>query len=514
MFETRQRKIDYRSTVPVLTVTTVPGVTRRRAIAIAYGVVCHTFFAVAVGAMIAAMYFGMSYSLGRAPQPWNVLANAILLAQFPLAHSLLLSSFGMRFLKGLAPTPIGEPMATTTYVIVASVQVFLLFALWTPSGIVWWRAGGVWLWLQTGFYTVAWLLLLKAIVDAGLALQTGFLGWWSVARNRPPVFPPMPTAGLFRIVRQPIYVAFALTLWTVPTWTPDQLTVAVVLTGYCLIGPLFKERRFRQRFGQAFVAYAREVPYWLPRPSSVERNDLSIYDAPADWWDGKTRWLRTLQNLAPARFAFFDPIVGDWRGKSVLDLGCGAGFMAAALAERGAIVTGVDPSKGAIDSALRHARTNHLVIDYRVGSGELLPFADGVYDVVVCVDVLEHVEDLGQVLLEVRRVLRPGGMFLFDTINRTWSASFVMVTIAENIIGLLPRGAHDPARFIRPKDLVRKLEAVGLSAGRFAGLGPRGLNRRLDFEFGFLPTLAVQYLGEARVAGDNETRAGLAPERG
>jgi hypothetical protein len=209
---------------------TAPGSKAHRTIAIGYGAVCHTFFAFGVGTMIVAMYSGMNRSLGRVPEPWSVLANAILLAQFPLLHSLLLSSLGTKILRRLAPSAIGARMATTTYVIVASVQVFLLFALCTPSGILWWRAGGFVLWLLSGFYAAAWLLLLRAILDAGIELQTGFLGWWSIARNRSPVFPPMPTAGLFRIVRQPIYVAFALTLWTVPTWTPDQLAVAVVLT--------------------------------------------------------------------------------------------------------------------------------------------------------------------------------------------------------------------------------------------------------------------------------------------
>jgi ubiquinone biosynthesis O-methyltransferase len=489
---------EYTTVLDLTSARPAPSARTHRGIAIAYGAVCHTSFAIGVGTMIAAMYFGMNRCLGRAPEGWSVVANALLLAQFPLFHSLLLSSFGVRILKRLAPTSIGARIATTTYVIVASVQVFLLFAFWTPSGILWWRADGIALFLLSGLYTLAWLLLLKAILDAGLALQTGFVGWWSVAKSRPPVVPPMPTTGLFRIVRQPIYVAFALTLWTVPTWTPDQLAVAVVLTAYCVTGPLFKERRFRHRFGDAFVAYALQVPYWMPRPRRpAKRNDLSIYEVPTDWWDGQTRWLRTLKNMVPARFAFFDPIVGDWRGLAVLDLGCGGGFMAAALAQRGAIVTGVDPSEGAINSARRHADEEKLDIVYRVGSGERLPFAEDSYDIVVCVDVLEHVEDLDRVLLEVRRVLRPSGMLLFDTINRTRLASFIMVTIAENVMGLLPRGAHDPARFIRPKDLVRKLDAVGLKVGRVAGFGPRGVNRRLDFVFGFLPTLAVQYLGEA-----------------
>jgi len=174
--------------------------------------------------------------------------------------------------------------------------------------------------------------------------------------------------------------------------------------------------------------------------------------------------------------------------------------MAAALAQRGSIVTGVDPSAGAIDSARRHAEREKLEIGYCIGSGERLPFAENSYDMVVCVDVLEHVEDIDGVLLEVRRVLRPNGVFLFDTINRTRLASFVMVTIAENVLRLLPRGAHDPSRFVKPQDMVRKLDAVGLKVGRVAGFGPLGVNRRLDFVFGFLPTLAVQYLGEARAA--------------
>jgi 2-polyprenyl-6-hydroxyphenyl methylase/3-demethylubiquinone-9 3-methyltransferase len=112
--------------------------------------------------------------------------------------------------------------------------------------------------------------------------------------------------------------------------------------------------------------------------------------------------------------------------------------MAVALAERGAKVTGVEPSDGAIAAARRHAEENNLEINYQVSGGESLPFAASVFDVVVCVDVLEHVEDLQRVLSEVRRVLRPDGIFLFDTINRTGPAAFLMVTIAENVIGLHP----------------------------------------------------------------------------
>jgi ubiquinone biosynthesis O-methyltransferase len=464
-----------------------------------YGVVCHSLFLAAVATMIVAMHSGMSRSLGQVPEPWSILANGLLLAQFPILHSLLLTRTGATILRRCAPRKIGSHLATTTYVIVAAVQVLLLFSLWTPSGTIWWRAEGPTLGLLTGLYASAWVLLLKAIWDAGIGLQIGLTGWWAIVRDRAPIFPRMPTKGLFRIVRQPIYVAFALTLWTVSTWTPDQLALAITLTGYCFAGPLFKEARFRRRFGEPFEEYARRVPYWLPWPRRPRvRNDLSIYDMTDEWWDGRIRWVRTLRNLVPARLAFFDPMIGTWRNKAVLDLGCGGGFMSEALSKRGASVTGIDPSIAAIEAAQRHANANGLPIKYRVGGGESLGLADATFDVVVCVDVLEHVSDLDRVLREIRRVLRPGGVFLFDTINRNPLASFLMVSVAENVIRLLPRGTHDPKRFIRPNDLRDKLEAAGFEVRPFSGIGPSGLNRQFDITFGPLPTTAIQYLGQAR----------------
>jgi protein-S-isoprenylcysteine O-methyltransferase Ste14 len=87
----------------------------------------------------------------------------------------------------------------------------------------------------------------------------------SLVQDAKPVFPDMPTTGLFRLIRQPIYLAFALTLWTVPVWTPDQLMVALTLTAYCLAAPLLKERRFEARYGPRFQEYKGKVPYALPR---------------------------------------------------------------------------------------------------------------------------------------------------------------------------------------------------------------------------------------------------------
>ena len=232
--------------------------------------------------------------------------------------------------------------------------------------------------------------------------------------------------------------------------------------------------------------------------ASTERNNLDIYDeVAANWWSDDIRWVRTLKNLVPGRLGWFDRHI-DWAGIDVLDLGCAGGFMAEALTDKGARVTGIDPAVQAIDAARTHADASGKTIKYDVGVGEDLPYEDDCFDAVVCVDVLEHVADLTKVLAEVARVLKPGGMFLFDTINRNPLSRFAAITIAENTLRLLPKGTHDPELFIKPKELRLALESAGLVPGPTTGLGPRGINRRGDLVFGPLPTQSVIYMGIAR----------------
>ena len=233
-------------------------------LAVACGLICHALFALAVMAMIYAMYFGMSRGLGTVPWPWALAANALLIAQFPIGHSLLLTRSGRSWLARLPLGTHAGHLSTTTYATIASVQLLALFVLWTPSGIVWWEAEG---WARTALsicYAASFLLLIKASFDAGPEVQSGALGWLSVMQAKQPVYPDMPVTGLFRHIRQPIYLAFALTLWTVPTWTPDQLALALAYTAYCVAGPLFKERRFKAFYGERFDAYRARVPYMLP----------------------------------------------------------------------------------------------------------------------------------------------------------------------------------------------------------------------------------------------------------
>jgi 2-polyprenyl-6-hydroxyphenyl methylase/3-demethylubiquinone-9 3-methyltransferase len=133
-----------------------------------------------------------------------------------------------------------------------------------------------------------------------------------------------------------------------------------------------------------------------------------------------------------------------------------------------------------------------------VGVGEALPYPDGAFDAVVCVDVLEHVSDLARVLAEVARVLRPGGLFLYDTINRNLVSRLAVITMAEDVLRLLPKGTHDPALFITPAELRAGLTGAGLVPGRMAGLGPRGVSRRGEMRFGTLPVRTAIYMGLAR----------------
>ncbi len=247
----------------------------RIALALLLGTAVHAVFVAAVLAMVSAMYFGLSRSLGTVPWPYAALANAALVLQFPIVHSLLLTRRGGRWLGRLVPGPHGGTLATTSYAIIASLQLLALFALWTPSGVVWWRAEGWVLVTVTAAHAAAWLLLIKASYDAGAEVQSGALGWMSLLQNVRPRFPDMPTGGLFRFIRQPIYVAFALTLWTVPVWTPDQLALAATLTVYCLAAPRLKERRFEARYGDRFRAYREKVPYMLPTTGKARDHERS-----------------------------------------------------------------------------------------------------------------------------------------------------------------------------------------------------------------------------------------------
>lgn len=246
-----------------MTAAAVPPRSVPRALAMA--LVCHAIFAVAVGSMAFALATGLQHGRGRLEGVGAIVANLALVAQFPLVHSWLLSTRGRQVLAKLSLFGHGRTLAPSTFAISASLQLLAAFWLWSPSGVVWREPTGALGVGQWALFGGAWLFLHKALFDAGLALQTGAAGWWALLRGRPVDYGDLPTRGLFAACRQPIYLGFALVLWTAPTWSLDWLLLAIGWSLYCVFGPRWKEARWQRRFGERFLAYRRAVPYLLPR---------------------------------------------------------------------------------------------------------------------------------------------------------------------------------------------------------------------------------------------------------
>jgi 2-polyprenyl-6-hydroxyphenyl methylase/3-demethylubiquinone-9 3-methyltransferase len=236
-----------------------------------------------------------------------------------------------------------------------------------------------------------------------------------------------------------------------------------------------------------------------PVPPARYSIDNEYYEAIDElWWDpaGPAAVLHAINR---PRVDFYLRQLGDLDGRVVLDAGCGGGLVARELAAAGATVVGVDRSLGSLGVARRavgrrgpgnpegvprsvgrRGPGNPEGVPRSTGSFrpvkgrlERLPFADGVFDVVVAADVLEHVPDLPAAVAELARVLAAGGRFAFDTINRTAWSWFTAVFGLERVLRMVPRGTHDWRLFIRPGELDRLLRAGGLEAVTTEGLAPR-----------------------------------------
>ena len=207
--------------------------------------------------------------------------------------------------------------------------------------------------------------------------------------------------------------------------------------------------------------------------------DNEMYNAPGDiWWD-ENQPLHTLRTmLNPARMQYFTSVFSarglDPAGKVIIDIGCGGGLFAEEIARLGASVIGIDPAPGAIAIAQKHAAETGLAIDYRIGSGEHVPADDACAEIVYCVDVLEHVADVDAVVRETARVLKPGGLFLFDTINRTRFSKLVVIKLGQDwaMTAFVPPNLHDWKQFITPAELRSVLARHLLREEGLSGLAP------------------------------------------
>ncbi|MDP8964726.1 MAG: bifunctional 2-polyprenyl-6-hydroxyphenol methylase/3-demethylubiquinol 3-O-methyltransferase UbiG [Cyanobacteriota bacterium] len=231
----------------------------------------------------------------------------------------------------------------------------------------------------------------------------------------------------------------------------------------------------------------------------TKKNDLEYYDLNADKWWEQHEPLHLSDHLNKARFEFFVNYVPNWKGIKVLDIGCGGGLACELLAKRGANVSGIDLSLNSIKAAQDHAKKSNLKIDYQCGVAEALPYDDNVFDVVLCFDVLEHVNDWNKVISEAYRVLNKNGIFLFDTLNRTFKSKVVMIWLLEDILKQLPRGLHDWNKFIKPEELSNFLESSG-----FADIVIKGFDMTNGTSFETLKDVVLKGLSNQSKGKDAE----------
>jgi 2-polyprenyl-6-hydroxyphenyl methylase/3-demethylubiquinone-9 3-methyltransferase len=203
-----------------------------------------------------------------------------------------------------------------------------------------------------------------------------------------------------------------------------------------------------------------------------------IYSLQASGWWNENHFLHLLKTgINPPRFGYFRDALTRQLGLqpedlSVLDVGCGGGILSEEFAKLGCHVTGIDPSAPSLETARKHAANKNLTIDYRQANGESIPFAANTFDVVVCCDVLEHVDDLEKTLREAARVLKPGGMLCYDTINRTAESRKANIFAAQDfaLTSFFPRNTHVWEKFITPNELLALFEKVGFENRDMTGL--------------------------------------------
>jgi len=210
---------------------------------------------------------------------------------------------------------------------------------------------------------------------------------------------------------------------------------------------------------------------------NADPRELEKFSALAHrWWDPESEF-KPLHRINPLRLDWIDALA-PLAGKSALDIGCGGGILAEAMARRGARVKGVDLSEKALKVAQLHSLESRVAVDYEAVSAEdLAARSPAAYDVVTCMELLEHVPDPASTVRACARLARPGGHVFFSTINRNLKSYLFAVIGAEYVLKLLPKGTHDYARFVKPSELARHCRDSGLSLREIKGMTYNPLTR-------------------------------------
>jgi 2-polyprenyl-6-hydroxyphenyl methylase / 3-demethylubiquinone-9 3-methyltransferase len=216
--------------------------------------------------------------------------------------------------------------------------------------------------------------------------------------------------------------------------------------------------------------------------SNVDRQEIAKFEAlAARWWD-RDGDFRPLHEINPLRANFIDGL-SPVAGRDLVDVGCGGGILAEAMAQRGARVTGIDMGEAPLSVARLHQLESGLDIDYRQATAEELAEEEPeAYDVVCCLEMLEHVPDPGSVVAACAALARPGGSLYFSTINRNPKAFLFAIVGAEHILRLLPAGTHEYDKFIKPSELAGWVRDAGLTLHEMTGLSYNPLTKRYRLE--------------------------------
>ncbi len=215
-----------------------------------------------------------------------------------------------------------------------------------------------------------------------------------------------------------------------------------------------------------------------PAAPNADPAELQKFGALAHrWWDPQGD-MRPLHEINPLRLDWIDRLAS-LAGKRVIDVGCGGGILAEAMAQRGARVTGIDLSPKPLRVAQLHALESGVTMDYREASAESMAAeSPGAFDVVTCMEMLEHVPDPASTVAACSQLARPGGWVFFSTINRNPKSFLFAIVGAEYVLRLLPKGTHEYAKFIRPSELAAMARAAGLDLVEVLGLTYNPLTRR------------------------------------
>lgn len=212
--------------------------------------------------------------------------------------------------------------------------------------------------------------------------------------------------------------------------------------------------------------------------SNVDPAEIAKFEALASrWWDPHSEF-KPLHDINPLRLDWIDQRA-DLAGKRVLDVGCGGGILSESMARRGASVTGIDMGEAPLSVARLHSLESGVQVDYRrVPVEELAREQPASFDVVTCLEMLEHVPDPASVIRACYTLVKPGGQVFFSTLNRNPKSYAFAILGAEYLLRLLPRGTHDYAKFIKPSELAKWIRETGLDLTDMTGLHYNPLTRR------------------------------------